>query len=54
MNRIDVSHESIRTSLRDHIAYLEKEIKGLKEQIAAHIKDDPELKTKRDLLKSIP
>ena len=54
MNRIDVSHESIRASLRDHIAYLEKEIKGLKEQIAAHIKDDPELKTKRDLLKSIP
>ena len=34
--------------------YLDKEIKSLKEQIAAHIKDDPELKTKRDLLKSIP
>ncbi len=54
MNRIDVSHESIRSSLSDHIAYLDKEIKSLKEQIAAHIKDDPELKTKRDLLKSIP
>jgi transposase len=54
MNRIDVSHESIRSSLSDHIAYLDKEMKSLKEQIAAHIKDDPELKTKRDLLKSIP
>jgi transposase len=54
MNRIDVSHESIGSSLMNHIAYLDKEIKSLKEQIAAHIKDDPELKTKRDLLKSIP
>ena len=54
MNRIDVSHESIRASLGNHIAYLEKEMKSLKEQIAAHTKDDQELKTKRDLLKSIP
>ena len=54
MNRIDVSHESIRDSVRNHIAYLDQEIKSLKEQIATHIKDDPELKTKRDLLKSIP
>jgi len=54
MNRIDVSHESIRASLRNHIAYLDKEIGSLKKQIATHIKDDPELKTKRDLLKSIP
>jgi len=38
----------------NHIAYLDKEIKSLKEQIAAHIQDDPELKTKRGLLKSIP
>ena len=54
MNRIDVCHESIISSLMNHIAYLNKEIKGLKEQIAAHMQDDPELKTKRDLLKSIP
>jgi transposase len=54
MNRIDVSHESIRASLRNHIVYLDKEIKNLKEQIAAHITDDPNLTTKRDLLKSIP
>jgi transposase len=54
MNRIDVSHESIRASLRNHIVYLDKEIKSLKEQIAAHITDDPNLTTKRDLLKSIP
>ena len=54
MNRIDVTHEDIKTSLRDHIVYLDKEIESLKEQIAAHITDDPELTTKRDLLKSIP
>ena len=54
MNRIDVSHESIRASLRNHIVYLDKEIKSLKEQIAAHITDDPNLTTKKDLLKSIP
>jgi len=54
MNRIDVSHESIRTSLSNHIAYLDKEIGSLKKQIATHITDDPNLTTKRDLLKSIP
>ena len=54
MNRIDVSHESIRDSVRNHIAYLDQEIKSLKEQIATHITDDPNLTTKRDLLKSIP
>lgn len=54
MNRIDVSHESIRSSVRNHIAYLDKEIESLRKQIATHIKDDPELKTKSDLLKSIP
>jgi transposase len=54
MNRIDVSHESIRSSVRNHIAYLDEEIESLRKQIATQIKDDPELKTKRDLLKSIP
>ncbi|MBP7526726.1 MAG: IS110 family transposase [Syntrophorhabdaceae bacterium] len=54
MNRIDVTHEDIKSSVRDHIAYLDQEIKSLKGQIASHIKDNPELKTKRDLLKSIP
>ena len=54
INRIDVSHESIRSSLTNHIAYLDKEIKSLKKQINAQITDDPNLTTKRDLLKSIP
>ena len=54
MNRIDVTHEDIKSSVRDHIAYLDQEIKSLKGQIASHIKDNPGLKTKRDLLKSIP
>ena len=42
------------TRCGNHIAYLDQEIKSLKEQIAAHIQDDPDLRTKRDLLKSIP
>ena len=41
-------------SVRDHIAYLAQEIATLKEQVAAHIKDDPNLTTKRGLLMSIP
>lgn len=54
MNRIDVSHESVRSSIRDHIAYLDQEIGNLKKQIATYITNDPNLKMKRDLLKSIP
>jgi len=54
MNRIDVSHESIRSSVKDHIAYPDQEIGNLKKQIAAYITNDPNLKMKRDLLKSIP
>ncbi len=42
MNRIDVSHESIRSSLRNHIAYLDKEIEGLRKQIAAQITERSE------------
>jgi transposase len=53
MNRIDVSHESIRTSLSNHIAYPDKEIGSLKKQIVTQITDDPNLTTQRDLLKSI-
>jgi len=54
MNRIDVSHASVRMSLSNHSAYLDKEIATLKQQVADLIKDDPDLKIKRDLLKSIP
>jgi transposase len=54
MNRIDVCHEDIKSSVRDHIAYLDQEIGNLKKQVASHITNDPNLKIKRDLLKSIP
>jgi transposase len=54
MNRIDASHESIRSSLSNHITYLDKEIGSLKKQIATQITDDPNLTIKRDLLRSIP
>jgi transposase len=46
--------DTIKLSIREHIAYLDREIDGLKKQIADSIKNDPDLTAKRDLLKSIP
>ncbi len=54
LNRIETTHETVVPSLREHVAYLDQEITKLKKQIATHIKNDPTLKTKRDLLSSIP
>ncbi len=54
LNRIEATHEMVVFSVEKHIAYLDDAIKKLKKQIADHIKHHPELKTKRDLLHSIP
>ncbi len=54
LNRIEATHETVLASVEEHIAYLDGQIKKLKKQIATHIKNDPNLKTKRDLLNSIP
>jgi transposase len=54
LNRIETTHETVTCSIREHIAYLDQEIRKLKKQIARHIKNDPHLRTKRDLLCSIP
>ena len=54
LNRIETTHATVVASLREHVAYLDQEITKLKKQIAGHIKNDPNLKTKRDLLRSIP
>ena len=54
LNRIETTHETVTCSIREHIAYLDQEIAKLKKQIAGHIKNDPHLRTKRDLLRSIP
>lgn len=50
INRIDISHE--RPSVRNRIGYLDQEVGNLKKQIATHITSDPNLKTKRNLLKT--
>ncbi len=54
LNRIETTHETIVPSIRKHLAYLDQEITKLKKQIAAHIKNNPYLRTKSDLLRSIP
>jgi transposase len=51
---LDTAQDTVEQSIREHIAYLDKQIAALKQQVADLIKDDPDLKIKRDLLKSIP
>lgn len=53
-NRLNVSRDAVKTSLEEHLAWLEKEITSLAKKIRDHIDNDPDLKTKRDLLQSIP
>jgi transposase len=54
INRLDIAHETIGPSIKEHIAYLDGEIEEVKKQIAEHIHQDPNLRGKRDLLDSIP
>ena len=54
LHRLGTTQDTVENSIREHIAYLDREIDGLKKQIADLIKNDPNLKTKGDLLKSIP
>jgi len=54
LDRLGTAQDTIEHSIREHIAYLDKQIDALKQQVAALIKNDPDLKIKRDLLKSIP
>lgn len=53
-NRLDVSHCSVKTSIKEHICYLETEIENVKREITDQINKDPDLKNKKDLLNSIP
>jgi transposase len=53
-NRLGTVHETVESSVKEHIGYLDQEIENLKRQIAEHINSDPNLRTKRDLLRSIP
>jgi len=53
-NRLGTAHESILPLVKKHIAYLEKENKKIRDQIADLIDRNPELRRKKDLLASIP
>jgi hypothetical protein len=53
-NRVNTAHESVSFLIKEHIAYLDQEIKKIRQQIADLIGQDPTLKRKKDLLDSIP
>jgi transposase len=53
-NRLDVARPDVRDSIAQHIEWLDKEITKIIQSIHDHIDDDPTLKTKRELLDSIP
>jgi len=53
-NRLEVSNDILKKSIRKHIHYIEKEIEELKDEINKHIDHNPELRDKRELLESIP
>jgi transposase len=50
---LGTAHTTIEGSIQEHIAYLDRQIDILKQQIADRIKNDRDLKAKRNLLKSI-
>jgi len=53
-NRISTAHESVILLIKEHIAYLDKEIEKIRKQIDDLIKQNPQLKQRKDLLDSIP
>jgi len=53
-NRLAVAHEAVRGSIEESIAFLDRVIAEIKEAIAQHIDQHPDLKAQRDLLDSIP
>lgn len=53
-NRLGTAHESVTPLIKEHIDYLDKEIKKVRDQIADLIDQDPNLRQKKDLLASIP
>ncbi len=54
VNRLHVAPAIVVPDLKDHIAYLDQEIKATKERIRNHIDHHPDLKEKKTLLESIP
>jgi transposase len=53
-SRLDVAHEAVRASLLEIMAQLDAKIEEVRAQIRQTIDDDPDLKSRRDLLETIP
>lgn len=53
-NRLKVAHEAVRASLLEVIAQLEASIQEVRTRIRQTIDDDPDLRSRRDLLQTIP
>ena len=53
-NRISTAHESVIVLIKEHIAYLDREIEKIRRQIAELIGQNPHLKESGELLDSIP
>jgi len=53
-NRLGTARQVVGDSLREHLQWLDAELKRIEQAIARQIDDDPDLRGKRDLLDSIP
>ncbi len=53
-NRLDVAHDAVRPSLLESISQLDASIQQVRSQIRQTIDDDPDLKSRRGLLETIP
>jgi transposase len=53
-NRLDVARAAVRQGIVEHITWLDGQIKELIKAIKRHIDDDTDLRSKRELLDTIP
>ncbi len=53
-NRLGSAHDTVRGSIEESIAFLDRAIAEIKQAIARHIDHHPDLKAQRDLLDSVP
>lgn len=53
-NRIETAREEVHDSVQIHLQWLSEELKRIEQAIHQHIDDDPDMRRRRDLLKSIP
>jgi transposase len=53
-NRLDTADATVATSIETLIEAIDQQIQDLREQLRRHIDDDPDLRQRRDLLKTLP